>query len=266
MPLVAAVRILKKTMNPGNDMTVCMQRETVTKKERFVIRQVVMVVLVVMCTAGTMKGYASARASLDSAYALFRRHQYEKARITIERVYATHPDEPHVRFAYARIVHNGDSARAMYERLARDPATPDSLKAIACTALGEYHFITRAYTQACDAFERAVALGNADAGHMLRRSRNAMDSGNDTIAASGPTGAYAIQVGSFADKNNAEKLRGQLHAHVGRGRIEKARVKGTVYYRVYVTGFSEKDGARGFAHSELEPRGYTGYRIVRYTK
>ncbi len=74
------------------------------------------------------------------------------------------------------------------------------------------------------------------------------------------TGAYAIQAGAFANRDNAERLGAQL-AHAGAVRISPTTVNATTLYRVLVGSWDDKAAAEARL-SELAALGAMNARIV----
>lgn len=73
--------------------------------------------------------------------------------------------------------------------------------------------------------------------------------------ASGVSGPYTVQVGSFAEKRNAEHLKRGLKVRFKNTYISTARVNGRTYYRVRVGTFRKMQNAYDFAMS-LAGEGY----------
>lgn len=75
------------------------------------------------------------------------------------------------------------------------------------------------------------------------------------VVEGGKGGRYVVQVGSFVDKDNAERLKTALLWKEKDVYITKAKVSGKTFHRVRVGRFKERDKARELAES-LAQEGY----------
>jgi rare lipoprotein A len=71
-----------------------------------------------------------------------------------------------------------------------------------------------------------------------------------------PSLDYTLQLGSFAQLENAQRLRDQLANAFGDATITPVQSRDTTYYRVQVGQFSNRAGAEDFAR-QLSQAGYT---------
>ncbi|MBD3242315.1 MAG: hypothetical protein GF331_17115 [Chitinivibrionales bacterium] len=74
--------------------------------------------------------------------------------------------------------------------------------------------------------------------------------------------SYTIQLGSFGSRENAEKLRDKMSADLDNVRIVPAEVNGTVYYRVRVGAFDDRDSAEAYAGRHITHTGVSHKVLV----
>lgn len=70
-------------------------------------------------------------------------------------------------------------------------------------------------------------------------------------------GSFTIQVGSFKEQGNAERLSAEMKKRTGFSEIHKTDVNGETFYRVYAGNFSTLTAAEN-AERELSEHGYPG--------
>jgi peptidoglycan lytic transglycosylase len=70
-------------------------------------------------------------------------------------------------------------------------------------------------------------------------------------------GTYTVQVGSFQDRNNAERLSSVVRRQAGFSTVSRANVNGEVFYRVFAGKYSSLRAAEK-AEEEFIERGYPG--------
>lgn len=75
------------------------------------------------------------------------------------------------------------------------------------------------------------------------------------VQATGKTGPFAIQVGSFSESINAIRLKKALNFKYGNVYIQEAEIKGSTYYRVRVGNFDAMSGTLSMAE-QLGQEGY----------
>jgi rare lipoprotein A len=75
--------------------------------------------------------------------------------------------------------------------------------------------------------------------------------------ASYDAGTYTVQVGSFQDQNNAERLSSVVKRQSGFSMVSKAEVRGEVFYRVFAGKYTSLRAAEK-AEKEFIERGYQG--------
>jgi len=75
--------------------------------------------------------------------------------------------------------------------------------------------------------------------------------------ASYDAGTYTVQVGSFQDQNNAERLSSVVRRQSGYSTVSKAEVRGEVFYRVFAGKYTSLRAAEK-AEKEFIERGYPG--------
>jgi rare lipoprotein A len=74
-------------------------------------------------------------------------------------------------------------------------------------------------------------------------------------------GNYSVQVGSFTDPENAERLSGKMRTAYGFSEIRQAWVRGERFYRVYAGKYASL-GSAETAEQDLEEHGYPGSFVV----
>lgn len=70
-------------------------------------------------------------------------------------------------------------------------------------------------------------------------------------------GNYTVQIGSFKDLSNAERLSGEMRRRVGFSEIRTTNVKGEIFHRVYAGKFTSLKAAEE-AEREFSGHGYPG--------
>jgi len=78
-----------------------------------------------------------------------------------------------------------------------------------------------------------------------------------------PREYYTIQIGSYRNEGNAQKVAGDLRGKNFEVRVVQAEVKGNVYFRVWVGQFSTADAAKAFA-PKLDSLGIKGNVVKGY--
>jgi rare lipoprotein A len=71
------------------------------------------------------------------------------------------------------------------------------------------------------------------------------------------TGSYSVQIGSFKDRKNAEKLTAEMNNMFGYSEVHMTTVNGEVFYRVYAGKYSSLSAAEK-AEKEFDGHGYPG--------
>ncbi len=98
---------------------------------------------------------------------------------------------------------------------------------------------------------RIEALGyRQDGGKELYSSPGSYDSGN-----------YTVQVGSFKDKANAQRLSGMMKKNAGFSEIRRTSVNGDIFYRVYAGKYSSLKAAED-GEKKYDEDGYPGSFVV----
>ncbi|HEX9021996.1 MAG TPA: SPOR domain-containing protein, partial [Nitrospirota bacterium] len=76
-------------------------------------------------------------------------------------------------------------------------------------------------------------------------------------ASSYETGSFTVQIGSFRDPRNAERLSGEMKTLFGFSEIHMTTVNGATFYRVYAGKYSSLKDAES-AEREFCDHGYPG--------
>jgi rare lipoprotein A len=71
------------------------------------------------------------------------------------------------------------------------------------------------------------------------------------------TGTYSVQIGSFKDRKNAERLSAEMNHMVGYSEMHMTTVNGEVFYRVYAGKYNSLSAAED-AEKEFDEHGYPG--------
>jgi peptidoglycan lytic transglycosylase len=71
------------------------------------------------------------------------------------------------------------------------------------------------------------------------------------------TGSYSVQIGSFKDRKNAEKLTAEMNNMFGYSEMHMTTVNGEVFYRVYAGKYTSLSAAES-AEKEFDGHGYPG--------
>ncbi len=74
-------------------------------------------------------------------------------------------------------------------------------------------------------------------------------------------GSYAIQIGAFTVRENADRLAGEMRARYGSASVEEGWVKGQLFYRVRVGKYTTLESAEG-AQLDFERSGYANSFVV----
>lgn len=78
-----------------------------------------------------------------------------------------------------------------------------------------------------------------------------------------PRDYYTIQIGSYRNESNAEKVAADLRTKKFEVRVVQAEVKGNIYFRVWVGQFSTAEAAKSFA-PKLDSLGIKGNVVKGY--
>lgn len=93
----------------------------------------------------------------------------------------------------------------------------------------------------------------------------AIDDGGGPAAAQLELGPFTVQVGAFADPENAYRLATQLEKRYGFSSVQRGWVKGVLFHRVRVGRYSEIDAAES-VRNELEENGTPAAFVVALDK
>src|SRR5512144_2835673 len=93
---------------------------------------------------------------------------------------------------------------------------------------------------------RIEALGYRESGSEQYRSVDSYDAGT-----------YTVQVGSFKDRGNAERLSAVMQKQAGFSKVSRANVNGEIFYRVFAGQYTSLRAAEK-AEREFSENGYPG--------
>ncbi|MEO0185363.1 MAG: SPOR domain-containing protein [candidate division WOR-3 bacterium] len=231
--------------------------------------------------------------SIEEAIRLFNAFQFEKARAIFEELVkdTNNPRIAEVYYYLARLTVNPDSSIAYYQRIIGD--YPQSRYAdIAYLEIAKIGIAREDYKNALVTLNELnknypnselkeeilfwtgiayIETGNKEKGHkILQELINTFPKSiwasraMNLIPSTQPTKEYyTIQVGSFKNRDNAEKRLEELKAKGYNGRIVEASVMDKLYFRVWVGDFETMEQARSVA-AKLDSLGIKGNVVKGY--
>jgi len=230
--------------------------------------------------------------NIEEAIKLFNTFQFEKARVIFEKL-ATDVNNPRIAEVYyylARLTVNPDSSILYYQRIIND--SPQSRYAdIAYLEIAKIAIAREDYKNALITLNELnknypnselkeeilfwtgiaqIESGNKEAGYKtLQDLINAhpksiwASRARNLIPQTQQKECYTVQVGSFRNKENAEKRLEELKAKGYIGRIVEATVMDKLHYRVWIGEFETMEQAKSLS-AKLDSMGIKGNVVKGY--
>ena len=194
---------------------------------------------------------------LEELYRLYGAH----ALAELEKRLSTLPQDaeqiPDIVFFRTVFDENGEEAARIYEQLFE--ASDGWLKKVTADKLAQYHYARGYYVKAADfAAIAEAAPARLDRNPVLQRKPDTTPPADRTQI---QEYRYAIQVGAFGYRDNAEKMLDLLNKQRLEARIVKREVNGKTLFCVWIDGQNDREKTQEYAR-ELKEKYNIPYRVV----
>jgi hypothetical protein len=224
-------------------------------------------------------GIVSGNCSNNGGIALLQNiRDLDSARSNIQEQYNAHPSDPEIQMTYACLLASGDSARAIYRKIAANEKAPESLQAEANFRLACISYMATNYVKAKTYCSNACKLAGERDNYTRLCSRVTMLADRDSLRMVSDsikrtekpieknekkTGAteYYLQVAAFAELENAQGLKKDLTRLVRNVVIKESSSHGKKIFRVRLGPFVGDKEAKAFGDSALA-KNKISFRIV----
>lgn len=183
--------------------------------------------------------YVSPWSLYESARGKFDKGEFDSARIEFEELlekYPNHKLTPYIIYYIGRLTKYPAKALSYYQRAV--DLYPDSKVADnALYRIGQYHFAVNDHQKACDSFSQIVK--NYPKSDIIKDARAWAEITAELIQK--PIPYYAIQMGAFKNKENAERLKEEFSQ-----KGYTAQIVGDKLYKVWLGKFESSEQADKF--------------------